>query len=198
MSDTSIPPDRSGTGDRDPSVRALAIVWQSGLLVGIFTAALGLVIALHPSTSLNVICVMAGIIVMIGGAFQLVRAFSDAEAGHALHAIAGVVMIVVGLVLIRHLDLTKLLAAFVIGVGFIVRGVIDLCLGLSRTAQGSRAWPITSGILHLAAGIVVLAVPESSVTFLAALIGVWFVVLGAMQVALALILRHQLMKSATE
>jgi uncharacterized membrane protein HdeD (DUF308 family) len=181
----------------DSMVEAVTTSWQIELLVGVVTLILGFLVAFHPTTSLNVICVLIGIMVILGGVFRLIRSLNPADTHRALSALAGVVMIVAGVVLIRHLHVSRLAVALVIGIVFIIQGVIDLLVGFSGEAREGRAWPIIIGLISLAAGIVVLAVPETSVTFLAVLVGIWFIVIGVLECIGAFVLRHALKKATT-
>jgi uncharacterized membrane protein HdeD (DUF308 family) len=170
--------------------------WKVALVEGIVWVVLGIVVTLHPSTSLNVICVLIGIMVLIGGVVRLVQSFSAAHDHRALTAIIGVFMITVGVLLIRHLHFSRLLVAVLVGLVFIVQGTLALLVGLSGEAREGRAWPIVMGLLSLAAGIVVIAVPENSLTVLAVLLGIWFIVLGVFTIIGAMLLRHVLNRSA--
>ncbi len=170
--------------------------WKIALLEGIVWVVLGIIVTLHPSKSLNVVCVLAGIIVLVGGVVRLVRSFSAPEGHRAMTAIIGVFMVTVGVLLIRHLHFSLLLVAVLIGLVFIVQGTLELMVGLSGEAREGRAWPIVMGLLSLAAGIVVIAVPENSLNVLAVLLGIWFIVLGAFTIIGSMILRHVLRQSA--
>lgn len=184
-----------GAQETDPLVATVSDSWELGLVVGVITLGLGLLIAFHPTTSLNVICVFIGILVILGGLFSLVRSLNRGDNHRVMSAVLGIVMIVVGVILIRHLDLSRLLVALVVAVIFIVQGVVDLLIGFSGEAREGRVWRVIIGLVSLAAGIVVLAVPENSVTVLATLVGIWFAILGALQIIVAFVLRHEL-KSA--
>lgn len=170
--------------------------WKIALFEGIVWVVLGIVVTLHPSSSLNVICVLAGIIVLVGGVVRLVRSFSASEGSRALTAIIGVFMIAVGVLLIRHLHFSRLLIALLIGLVFIVQGALELLVGLSGDAPEGRTWPVVMGLLSLAAGIVIIAVPENSLNVLAVLLGIWFIVLGVFTIIGSMILRHVLRASA--
>jgi uncharacterized membrane protein HdeD (DUF308 family) len=173
----------------------LSASWEATFIVGVITLILGIIVTLHPSTSLNVICVLIGVIVIIGGLLRLVLAFDSANPHRALSAIVGVLMIGIGLVLIRHLHLSRLAIAFVVGVVFIVQGVVDLLIGFSGETRQNRGWLIFIGLVSIAAGIVVMASPENSITFLAILVGIWFIVLGVLGIIGSLVLRHELKKA---
>lgn len=80
--------------------------WQTSLLVGLITLVLGLILAFRPSGSLNVVAVLLGILVIVSGIFHFIRAFDRDERGRVWLGIAGALLIVIGVVLIRHLHLT--------------------------------------------------------------------------------------------
>jgi hypothetical protein len=172
------------------------VVWQLELIVGFITLALGIVLTLHPSTSLNVIYVFIGILLIIGGIFHFIRALDRDEEHRAWVAIAGLLELVIGVVMIRHLHLTQAVVGLLIGLAWIVQGVVALLAGAMSNTRGSRGWVIFFGIVSLIAGIVVVSVPASSVTALATLLGIWFIVMGLLEVAGGFILRSRLHKVA--
>ena len=166
-----------------------ALGWKATFLIGAASVILGLIVAFQPTASLNVIAVLLGILMIFSGVFNIVDAVEGAEQGRVWRVIAGVLFIVGGVVLIRHLNLTLALIGLVIGLTWIVQGVLALLAGISIGRAGGW-WPIVFGIISLAAGIVVISTPVSSVTVLATLMGIWFVVMGVLEMAGALAVRH--------
>ena len=90
---------------------ALAASWQATLILGALTVILGLVVSFHPTGSLNVVAVLLGILMILSGIFHLIRTFDSKEMHRVWLGIAGLMFIVVGVVLIRHLDLSRRLSA---------------------------------------------------------------------------------------
>ena len=70
--------------------------WQAGLFLGVVTLILGLIVALHPSGSLNVIAVLLGILMIVSGLFHLIRVFDPREAHRVWLGVAGLLFIVIG------------------------------------------------------------------------------------------------------
>ncbi len=170
------------------------VVWQVELLVGVVTLALGLALAFHPSTSLSVVCVFIGALLILGGIFHLIRALDHEEQHRAWVAVAGLLEVVIGVVMIRHLDLTKAAIGLLIGLVWIVQGVVALLGGIMGGARGVRGWAIAFGLISLVAGIVVVSVPSSSVNALATLLGIWFIVMGVFELVGGFVLRSELKK----
>jgi uncharacterized membrane protein HdeD (DUF308 family) len=179
--------------ERDSEEFAAALVaarsWQVTLFLGLVTLALGVVVTIHPSGSLNVIAVLVGILVIIGGLFHLVRVFDPAEPHRLWLTISSLFLIVVGVVLIRHLHLTVGLFGLLIGITWIVQGIGALAGAFSGPREGAVWWGIF-GAISLIAGIVVTASPVTSVTVLAVLLGIWFIIMGLFEVVAAFIIRH--------
>ena len=168
----------------------VAVSWQATLFLGVVTLILGLVVSFHPTGSLNVIAVLLGILMIISGIFHLIRVFDNSEPHRVWLGIAGLLFIVIGVVLIRHLHLTLAVIGLIIGVVWIVQGLVALIAGLTGGSREGRGWWIFFGIVSLIAGIVVASVPVSSVTVLAVLIGIWFIVMGIFEIIGGFLLRR--------
>ncbi len=171
-----------------PQVQRVA--WQLTLFMGLVTLVLGIIVAAHPSTSLNVIGVLVGILFLASGAFQLIRALDSTTTHRAWSAVIGLAFIVIGVVLIRHLHLTRVLIALLIGLIWIVQGVAELMVGVTQTDRRGRGWTIVFGTVSLIAGIVVVALPSTSIVTLAVILGIWFIILGLLQILGSLMMRH--------
>jgi uncharacterized membrane protein HdeD (DUF308 family) len=180
--------------ERLAGLNVLGASWQFALFVGLITLALGIVVALHPSQSIDVVAVILGIACLISGVFHMIRALDSSATGRTWSAIIGLAFVVLGVLLIRHLHMTRLLIALIIGVIWIIQGVAELLIA-SLPDQPGRIWSALFGVVSLVAGIVVLCVPTSSLNVLATLLGLWFIVIGALQVARALSLRHELARA---
>ena len=172
-----------------PPALAAASGWQATLLVGIITFVLGLIVTLRPSGSLNVIAVLLGLLMIVSGLFHLFRVFGSGEAHRVWHGIAGLLLVVIGVVLIRHLHLTVALVGLIIGISWIVEGVATLIAAFGGGSREGRGWWIFFGIVTLIGGIVITAWPVESVTAIAVLIGIWFIILGLIEIAGGIMLR---------
>lgn len=171
---------------------AAKTVWQLQLLVGFITTGFGVILAAHPSGALSVVAIVIGIALILGGVANFIRALDHAEHHRSWMVTAGLVEVVVGIVMIRHLDLSFAVIGLLIGIAWIVQGVAALFLGVSRGSDGQRTWPIAFGLISVAAGVITIAVPERSVTTIATVIGIWFIVLGLVEVAGGVFLRREL------
>jgi uncharacterized membrane protein HdeD (DUF308 family) len=129
---------------------------------------------------------------ILSGIFHLIRMFDSKEVHRVWLGIAGLMFIVVGVVLIRHLDLSRAAIGLVIGITWIVQGLTALIGGIAGDVREGRAWWITFGVISVIAGLVVVSAPASSLNVLAVLLGIWFVIMGIFEIIGALMLRHEL------
>ena len=183
----------SGEYGTQPSpASALGASWQATLVLGVLTLILGVIVSLHPTGSLNVVAVLLGILMILSGIFHLIRMFDSNEVHRVWLGIAGLMFIVVGVVLIRHLDLSRALIGLVIGITWIIQGLTALIGGMAGDVREGRAWWIIFGVVSVIAGIVVASTPASSLNVLAVLLGIWFVIMGIFEIIGALLLRHEL------
>ena len=178
-----------------PSV--LADSWQATLVLGVLTLILGIIVSFHPSGSLNVVAVLFGILMILSGIFHLIRIFDRDERHRIWAGIAGLLFIVIGVVLIRHLHLTVALIGLVIGITWIVQGLTALIGGLAGGVREGRAWWIAFGVISVIAGIVVVSAPVTSVNALAVLLGIWFVIMGIFEIVAGFLLRRAIRATTT-
>ena len=175
-----------------PASWMLASSWQSTLVVGVLTLILGIIVSFHPTGSLNVIAVLFGVLMILSGIFHLIRVFEPEELNRVWAGISGLLFIVIGVILIRHLHLTRALIGLFIGITWIVQGLAAIIGGAAGGARGGRGWWIAFGLVSIVAGIVVVATPTSSLNVLAVLLGIWFIIMGIFEIAGGLILRRAL------
>lgn len=183
---------------QSPAALVVASTWQTTLFLGVMTLILGLVVTFRPTGSLNVIAILLGILMILSGIFHLIRVFDSAEPHRVWLGIAGLAFIVIGVVLIRHLHLTLAIIGLVIGIVWIVQGLSALIAGVAGGSREGRGWWILFGVVSLIAGIVVASAPVSSVTVLAVLLGVWFVIMGLFEIVGAFMLRRLATTSGKE
>jgi uncharacterized membrane protein HdeD (DUF308 family) len=162
------------------------------LTFGIVTLLAGLLTLAWPGRTLVVIAVLFGIQLVVAGIFRFVAAFAadDATGGtRVLLALLGVLSFVVGLYAVRHVLVTIAALALLLGIFWIVNGAVEAFAALSHRGMQGRGWTILTGLLSVAAGIVVLAYPAISLATLAVVLGFWLLLYGVMEVVLAFRLR---------
>jgi uncharacterized membrane protein HdeD (DUF308 family) len=164
--------------------------WQATIVLGVITVTLGLIVTFYPSATVNVISVLFGLLLIASGLFHLIRVFGGNEAHRVWMGISGLLLVAIGVVMLRHLHLTVALIGLIIGISWIVQGVIALIVSFSGSAREGGGWWIFFGIFSLVGGIVITAVPTESVKVLAVLIGIWFIFQGLFEIVGGLRIRQ--------
>ena len=161
-----------------PSSMAMAREWPTVMAVGILTGVLGGIILAWPSETLTVLAVILGIQLIVFGLFRLISAFSSDTTAPGLTGFVGLVGMVAGIVVVRHPFETVTVLAVILGVVWIVGGAIDIISSIADSSLEHRGWQAVGGLLSLAAGIVVVAWPEPTVTVVAWIAGLYLVIYG--------------------
>lgn len=180
--------DVTGHGDRALLPR---LSWGTLFALGLITLILGAVIVARPTLSLIAIAVLLGVTMIVSGIYHIARALDGQETERVWRGISGVLFLLAGLVLLRHLHLSIALIGLFIGFTWIIQGVSSLMEGFSSGRRGAEAaWPAVFGIISLIAGIVVISAPISSVGVLTTFMGIWFIVMGVLEMVGSLITRR--------
>src|ERR1700689_2885349 len=166
--------------------------WGWELAFGVITVLIGIAALVWPGRTLGVVAGLFGIQLFVMGIFRFVGAFaSDDRTGgtRVLLALLGVLSLIIGLYALRHILITLLALALLLGIFWVVSGAVELFTALSHREMRSRGWTAVMGIFSILAGIVVLGYPGISLLALAVVLSVWLLVFGIMQITLAFRIR---------
>lgn len=186
-------PDAGLSPQERDILRLVGKSWGWVLFFGIVTLCLGVVVTVRPRDTVYAFAIVLGIWLFVAGLFRIVAAIADREdtAGTRwLLAFLGVVSVIVGILFLRRTDETVATLAFLIGLFWVVGGIIEFFTAYSDHGSPARVWRIAMGILAFAAGLVTLVWPNLTVTALAVIMGIWLIIYGLLEIALSFQLRH--------
>ena len=166
--------------------------WGWVLAFGIVTVVIGIAALAWPGRTLVVVAVLFGIQLIVLGIFRFAAAISSDPVGggtRVLLALLGVLSLIIGLYAVRHVLITLLALAVLLGIFWIVSGTVELFMALSHREMSHRGWNAVMGAISVLAGIVVLSVPGISLLVLAVVLSIWLVVFGVMQISMAVRIR---------
>ncbi len=103
----------------------------------------------------------------------------------AAYVILGLFGLAAGLYCIRHLSVTVVLLAFIVGLFWALHGVVDLIIAAIAGPVPGRWLKATSGVISLGAGLLVIFKPTISLKFLLAVLGAWLMLYGVLLAAWA-------------
>jgi uncharacterized membrane protein HdeD (DUF308 family) len=157
--------------------------WGWILFFGIMTLLAGILTVAWPGRTVLVVAVLFGVQLFVGGIFRLVAAFTDIAAGHRVaYTLIGIFSILVGILCLRNLFQTVAALALILGVFWVISGIMDFFSGVFVRDMPRRGWVIFQGVLGFGAGIIVLLQPAISLATLAWVLGIWLIVYGTMEI----------------
>jgi uncharacterized membrane protein HdeD (DUF308 family) len=166
--------------------------WGWYLAFGILTVALGICAVVWPAITLLAAAIVFGVQLIFAGIYRLVSAFASEDASGAtrvLFALLGILSLVVGLYAVRHVLLTIVALSLLLGIFWIVNGVIEIFTAAQHREMSGRGWRVFMGILSIIAGLILLAIPGISLLALVVVVSVWLILVGLLEISFALRLR---------
>ncbi|GGU34320.1 HdeD family acid-resistance protein [Nocardioides albus] len=168
--------------------------WGLVLAYGLTTTALGITLAVWPKQTLGVCAVIIAIQIIVSGVFRLISAIGGKAMEGGLRAVvgfSGALAIIVGLLFLRDPVQTVLLVTILLGIWWVVGGVVDILGAVLRPSSGRRGWDIFAGAITVLAGLVLLINPEVSLGALVVISCVWLIVIGIAAVVMSFRLRAE-------
>ena len=168
----------------------LADHWGLVAAMGVASVILGLLAMFYPGATVVTIGIFFAAWLFVSGAYEVVTSFTrDGDTGsRVLHALIGVLAVIVGFALLRTPFQSVEVFIFVLGIFWLIQGIMTFVAAFA-VKQG-RNWRLFSGILGIVAGIIILVYPITSAVTLAFIGGFWLVILGVTQVIAGFQLRR--------
>jgi uncharacterized membrane protein HdeD (DUF308 family) len=176
----------AGTGTVDPAERA---AWWLALTTAVLGVVVGIVIMVWPEATLKVVAVLFGAWVLVHGLVRIVQAIAGGGREGAERAILGAVgafFVIAGVLALRNLLVSLAVIATVIGLTWLISGIVDLISAFSGPGGGYRWWRVALGVLSIVAAVAVLVWPDLSLVTLVYITGLWLVVMGLIQVGMVI------------
>jgi uncharacterized membrane protein HdeD (DUF308 family) len=152
--------------------------WWLFVLFGVVTLGVGVFFVVSPHETLSTFTVIAGIFLLVDGVLALIASIVNKGDGRGLLALIGVLSVLAGLVLIKKPFDTLVAFTLIVGVWFVVTGVVRFVVALGEPE--GRGGNIVTAIFDLLAGIVILSWPDLGLSTVAVIIGLVLIVRGAL------------------
>lgn len=183
-------PSTSDAPDSSASTTVAALGRSRGWAIafGAVTVVIGVLVMIWPGATVLAVAILFGIQLLVGGIFRLVTAISTSEAetsSRVLFAVIGILSIIAGILCLRAPFQTVAVLALILGLMWVVGGVVEIFHAFGPQVHG-RGWAVTSGVVGVLAGVIVLVYPISSLLTLTWLFGILLVVLGVVTIVAAL------------
>lgn len=162
--------------------------WGWILIFGILMVVVGVIALAWPGPTVIALAVLFGIQLIVSGIFWLIGAFArGGESGGArvMSAILGLLGILIGLYAVRHIVVSVVALALLIGIYWVANGIAEVYNAITHHEQEHRGWMAFLGVLSVLAGIIVIVYPGISLVTLAIVLGIWLIIYGVMEIFLA-------------
>jgi uncharacterized membrane protein HdeD (DUF308 family) len=161
--------------------------WGWLLFFGILMVVAGVLAVAWPGPTVLVLAILFGIQLIVSGIFSFINAFAADESGGARvwYAILGLLGILIGLYAVRHILVSVVALALLIGIYWVAYGIAEIYNAIAHSERPHRGWMAFIGVLSVIAGIIVIMWPGLSLVTLAVVLGVWLIIYGVMEIALA-------------
>jgi uncharacterized membrane protein HdeD (DUF308 family) len=161
--------------------------WGWLLFFGILMVVAGIFAVAWPGPTVLVLGVLFGIQILVSGIFSFINAFATDESGgmRVWNVIIGILGIVIGLYAIRHIIVSVVALALLIGIYWVAYGISQIYSAIAHEEAPHRGWMGFIGALSVVAGVVVFMWPGISLVTLAFVLGFWLIVYGIMEIAVA-------------
>ena len=166
--------------------------WGLLLTYGLLTMAMGIILVTWPESTLVVFAVLLAVQFIVSGVFRIVTAVaaSALDGGmRALVGLSGALAVLVGLLCLRSPLQTLTAVGMLIGIWWVISGLVDIISAMLSTESGRRAWEVLLGVVSLVAGAYLLVNPKISLAALVVVATAWLFGYGFIVIVAALRLR---------
>ena len=165
-------------------------LWWLVLLTGVVSVLVGILLLAWPGKTLLVLMVVLGIYLLVFGALRFIEAVFDTEMDQrGLNVFLGILAVVLGVLVMREPVRFVWVAAIVVGLFWLIRGLIEIFRSIARHDVPDRGWRLSAGLISVVAGAVILLWPGASVLVVAVISGIYLIVIGIIEVVVAFKLR---------
>ncbi|MEV7429432.1 DUF308 domain-containing protein [Nocardioides sp. NPDC092400] len=170
----------------------LADHWGLVLAYGLITVIVGVILGVWPDETLEVCAILIAIQFLVSGLLRVASALTatSMEGGvRALLGFSGALAVIVGLLCLRDPLQTVLAIYLLLGVWWLISGVIDIISAVISPVHGRRAWDLAAGAVSVAAGAFLLIYPDLSLDLFVLLACGWLLLSGLFAIFAAVALR---------
>lgn len=155
------------------------VFWQIPLVLGVLHVLLGVAVLVWPEATIAVVAFLLGLELAIGGVLRLVLALGSGGEARAVRAIIGLIGVLAGVLVVSEPLRSVELVVLVLGAFWIVWGLAELFIGLTPAAARQRTPLLVEGGLVLLGGILLVAWPGPTLRVVTVLVGIVFLLAGA-------------------
>jgi uncharacterized membrane protein HdeD (DUF308 family) len=160
--------------------------WMLWLVAGVISVLIGIALIWWREESLSFVGFLIGLWILFAGIVRFLVSLFGGEREHRwLLAIVGIVGIAVGVVVMKNPTETIGVIAIIVGIFWLIFGLIDVFRGITNTALPDRWWAVLGGLIAVGAGVLLVFWTEPTVMVLALLAGIYLIIQGIIEITAA-------------
>ncbi len=148
--------------------------------IGFISLIAGLVLLFRPDRKESIIAIIIGFLFVVSGFGQAAEAVTTHRRGTywGLLLIRGLINFGFGLALIFWTDATVTVIVWLVGLDFVITGLIAIVVSFMLGKDGGRGALLIEGLVTIAIGVIIMAWPEATTNVLGIVIGIGLALLG--------------------
>ncbi len=166
----------------------IASTWWLLAVLAALSVVTGIIVLVQPSIALGTLAVIAGVLFLVDGLFEVIASLLSARERSMLGVILGAASVIIGVILVRHPTHAVVAVALLVGLWLIVSGMVRFAAGLHAEGRLNRLWTLAVAVVEAIAGIVIVSSPGIGVATLALFIGISLLVRGVVLLGAAWVL----------
>ena len=168
------------------AAKVAAKYWWIMLVAGLASLAFGIWLVTKPVKGAHTIAVVVGLYLLVVGIVDLVHAGSARNRSAAI--VAGIIVIVLGLILVLKPDVSVKVVAILWGIGFLLGGLIRIVVAIADRGYG-WGWRLLLGLLGLGLGLAIVVWPTATAGVVFFIVGISAILDGLLWVVMSFSLR---------
>lgn len=164
-------------------------LWGLGIAFGVVSILFGVLALFWPGLTVGLLILLFGVFVLVWGIIGIITSIATISTNKFwwVELIFALLAIGLAVYLLRNPVEAAKIWIFIIGLTFLVRGVVDVLQGLFNSdgdrTGGQRVLGVVLGALGIIAGIIVFTYPLSAGLAVVWIIGLYAVLYGALLIA---------------
>jgi uncharacterized membrane protein HdeD (DUF308 family) len=171
--------------------REFARYWWIPFALGVLGVIAGILVLVYPGRTLLLIELVFGFYLIALGVLRIAGVFMDGgddDADRWLDGLIGVLAIIAGLLVLTTPGFGLATLAVIFAIYLMAGGILWLYVAMQR--EQDRGWNLARGVLGLVAGFIVIVQPGIGLVTLAVIAGIYFLLVGAAEIAVGLAIRR--------
>jgi len=157
--------------------------WWLYLVTGVVSLLIGAALVWFREETLTFIGILIGLWILFFGIIRFLLALFGGESeGRLMLAVVGVLGIALGIIVMKNPTETIGIIAVIIGLFWIIFGLIDVFQGVTTSDMPGRWWTVVGGLVAAAAGVLLVFWTEPTVMVLALIAGILLIIEGVLEI----------------